>query len=44
MGYSPWGCIESKMTERLHLLFTFFTVKLNRLSKADPLHDVGRLI
>ena len=24
MDYSPWGCTESDMTERLSLHFTFF--------------------
>ena len=28
MGYSPWGCKESDMIERLH--FTFFRLIENR--------------
>ena len=29
VGYSPWGCRESDMTERLHFHYTLFIVIMN---------------
>ena len=40
VGYSPWGCRESDMTEGLHFLFTFRSLTLyfylgNIVTKTD---------
>ena len=44
MGYSPWGCKESDMTERLHFDFSLSEYSFDIYVKPPALSSMGSII